>query len=179
MNYFQALRPNALRWTVPVENFSSVMSIYAGHFLDMLFTAMGWPVNVSALVVNQFDTVTIKEQLAFGGQGDAAGAAVKQPHPQALFHPRHALTDRRGGNFHQTAGFGKAACFSDLHKGHDATETASMKAPGGVNDNVAPFYAGGLGGTSLLFGLWLIVRLAGVSDLEDVPAGKPCCYGFR
>jgi predicted dehydrogenase len=61
MNYFQALRPNALRWTVPVENFSSVISIYAGHFLDMLFTAMGWPVNVSALVVNQFDTVTIKE----------------------------------------------------------------------------------------------------------------------
>jgi len=61
MNYFQALRPNALRWTVPVENFSSVISIYAGHFLDMLFTAIGWPVNVSGLIVNQFDTVTIKE----------------------------------------------------------------------------------------------------------------------
>ncbi|MFJ3484395.1 Gfo/Idh/MocA family protein [Pseudomonas sp. NPDC090202] len=61
MNYFQALRPNALRWTVPVENFSSVIAIYAGHFLDMLFTATGWPVNVSGLVVNQFDTVTIQE----------------------------------------------------------------------------------------------------------------------
>lgn len=61
MNYFQALRPNALRWTVPVENFSSVIAIYAGHFLDMLFTATGWPVNLAGLVVNQFDTVTIKE----------------------------------------------------------------------------------------------------------------------
>lgn len=61
MNYFQALRPNALRWTVPVENFSSVIAIYAGHFLDMLFTATGWPVNVTGLVVNQFDKVTIKE----------------------------------------------------------------------------------------------------------------------
>lgn len=61
MNYFQALRPNALRWTVPVENFSSVIAIYAGHFLDMLFTATGWPVNVTGLVANQFDKVTIQE----------------------------------------------------------------------------------------------------------------------
>lgn len=61
MNYFQALRPNALRWTVPVENFSSVIAIYAGHFLDMLFTATGWPINVTGLVVNQFEKVTIKE----------------------------------------------------------------------------------------------------------------------
>jgi predicted dehydrogenase len=44
-----------------VENFSSVIAIYAGHFLDMLFTATGWPVNVTGLVVNQFDKVTIKE----------------------------------------------------------------------------------------------------------------------
>ncbi|WP_346830992.1 Gfo/Idh/MocA family oxidoreductase [Pseudomonas abietaniphila] len=61
MNYFQALRPNALRWTVPVENFSSVIAIYAGHFLDMLFTATGWPMSITGLVVNQFDKVTIKE----------------------------------------------------------------------------------------------------------------------
>jgi predicted dehydrogenase len=61
MNYFQALRPNALRWTAPEENFSSVIAIYAGHFLDMLFTATGWPVSVSGLMVNQFAKVTIKE----------------------------------------------------------------------------------------------------------------------
>jgi predicted dehydrogenase len=61
MNYFQALRPNALRWTAPEENFSSVIAIYAGHFLDMLFTATGWPVSVSGLMVNQFPKVSIKE----------------------------------------------------------------------------------------------------------------------
>lgn len=51
----------ALRWTLPLENFSSVIAIYAGHFLDMLFTATGWPVSVSGLVFSQFDKVTIKE----------------------------------------------------------------------------------------------------------------------
>ncbi|MBV6826025.1 Gfo/Idh/MocA family protein [Pseudomonas sp. PD9R] len=61
MNYFQALRPNALRWTAPEENFSSVIAIYAGHFLDMLFTATGWPVSVSGLMVNQFPKITLKE----------------------------------------------------------------------------------------------------------------------
>lgn len=61
MNYFQAIRPNALRWTAPEENFSSVIAIYAGHFLDMLFTATGWPVSVAGLMVSQFPTVTIKE----------------------------------------------------------------------------------------------------------------------
>jgi predicted dehydrogenase len=61
MNYFQALRPNALRWTAPEENFSSVIAIYAGHFLDMLFTSTDWPTTVSGLMVNQFPKITIKE----------------------------------------------------------------------------------------------------------------------
>ncbi|HEY1998377.1 Gfo/Idh/MocA family oxidoreductase [Paraburkholderia sp.] len=61
MNYFQALRSSALRWTVPPENFSSVIAIYAGHFLDMLFEATGWPVSIAALTVNQFDQVTIAD----------------------------------------------------------------------------------------------------------------------
>ena len=59
MNYFQALRSPALRWTVPPENFSSVVAIYAGHFLDMLFAAVGRPTSLSALMVNQFPVVTI------------------------------------------------------------------------------------------------------------------------
>ena len=61
MNYFQALRGNALRWTIPAENFSSVVAIYAGHFLDMLFEATGWPLDVAALSLNQFPKVTIRE----------------------------------------------------------------------------------------------------------------------
>jgi predicted dehydrogenase len=61
MNYFQARRGQALRWTAPPENFSSVIAIYAGHFLDMLFTATGWPTEISALSMNQFPLVTIAE----------------------------------------------------------------------------------------------------------------------
>ncbi len=61
MNYFQALRSQALRWTAPPENFSSVVAIYAGHFLDMLLTATGWPDSVTGLMVNQFPEVTIRE----------------------------------------------------------------------------------------------------------------------
>ena len=61
MNYFQGLRPKALDWTAPPENFSSVVAIYAGHFLDMLFQAVGRPTQLSALMVNQFPKVTIAE----------------------------------------------------------------------------------------------------------------------
>jgi predicted dehydrogenase len=61
MNAFGPERSQALRWTVPAENFSSAIAIYAGHFLDMLFTAVGWPQRVSALALNQFRTVTIRE----------------------------------------------------------------------------------------------------------------------
>ncbi|MFM0508214.1 Gfo/Idh/MocA family protein [Paraburkholderia sp. RL17-373-BIF-A] len=61
MNYFQALRSLSLRWTVPPENFSSVIAIYAGHFLDMLFEATGWPHSIAALSINQFEQVTIAQ----------------------------------------------------------------------------------------------------------------------
>jgi predicted dehydrogenase len=61
MNYFQAIRSKSLRWTVPPENFSSVIAIYAGHFVDMLLSAVGWPHEVSALLVNQFANVTIQD----------------------------------------------------------------------------------------------------------------------
>jgi predicted dehydrogenase len=61
MNYFQALRSQSLAWTVPPQNFSSVIAIYAGHFLDMLFAAIGRPTGLSALLVNQFPAVTIRE----------------------------------------------------------------------------------------------------------------------
>ena len=58
MNYFQARRESYLRWTIPAENFSSVIAIYAGHFLDALFSVVGRPVSFSALTVNQFPLVT-------------------------------------------------------------------------------------------------------------------------
>jgi predicted dehydrogenase len=61
MNYFQATRSRALEWTVPPENFSSVVAIYGGHFLDMLFSGTAWPVSIAALTPNQFPAVTIRE----------------------------------------------------------------------------------------------------------------------
>jgi predicted dehydrogenase len=61
MNYFQANLPKALSWTVPPETFSSMMAIYAGHFLDALFAVVGQPANLTALTVNQFSEITIIE----------------------------------------------------------------------------------------------------------------------
>ena len=59
-NYFQATLPAALRWTIPAENFSDVVAIYAGHFLDMLFHAVGRPSLVSAILANQFPVKTVE-----------------------------------------------------------------------------------------------------------------------
>lgn len=61
MNYFQALRSVDLEWTVPAENFSHILSIYGGHFMDMLFEIVGPPGTVSAEVINQFPQVSIAE----------------------------------------------------------------------------------------------------------------------
>ena len=44
----------SLDWTLPAANFSNVLSIYGGHFLDMLFHAVGQPV---ALECNVEDAV--------------------------------------------------------------------------------------------------------------------------
>lgn len=56
--YLGVSRGPAALWTAPVENFSNVVTIYAGHFLDMLFAATGWPTEVSAIQMNQFTRVT-------------------------------------------------------------------------------------------------------------------------
>jgi predicted dehydrogenase len=61
MNYFKARLRKALRWTVPPGNFSSVMPIYGGHFLDALFSITGFPASFSAVLVNQFPEVLIEE----------------------------------------------------------------------------------------------------------------------
>ncbi len=40
---FQATRPGRIAWTFDASNFSHVLSIYAGHFMDMLFQSVGFP----------------------------------------------------------------------------------------------------------------------------------------
>jgi predicted dehydrogenase len=62
VEYFQRERPASLYYTIPEENFSSLLSIYGGHFLDALFSTMvGYPHNLSAVTVNQFKEVTLVE----------------------------------------------------------------------------------------------------------------------
>jgi predicted dehydrogenase len=54
MNYFQGKRSTDLAWTVPAENFSRILSIYGGHFMDMLFHVVGAPQTLAAIVKDQF-----------------------------------------------------------------------------------------------------------------------------
>lgn len=61
VEYFQRLRKASLYFTVPEENFSSLLSIYGGHFFDAVFTMLGHPDSIQALAVNQFKEVTLIE----------------------------------------------------------------------------------------------------------------------
>ncbi len=61
VNYFQKVLPYALRWTAPPENFSSLLAIYAGHFLDMIFGVTGRPKSLFAALKNNFPEVTVRE----------------------------------------------------------------------------------------------------------------------
>jgi predicted dehydrogenase len=59
MDGFGPLRSQALDWTLPYANFSHVLSIYGGHFMDMLFHAIGQPATLTALVKTDFPELTL------------------------------------------------------------------------------------------------------------------------
>lgn len=59
MEYFTERRGPGLEWTVDPANFSHILSIYGGHFFDMLFRAVGFPAEINALVRTQFPTLTL------------------------------------------------------------------------------------------------------------------------
>ena len=61
VEYFQKARKASLYYTIPEENFSSLLSIYGGHFFDAIFTMLGHPASVNALTINQFKEVTLIE----------------------------------------------------------------------------------------------------------------------
>ncbi|MYM89300.1 Gfo/Idh/MocA family oxidoreductase [Rugamonas sp. FT82W] len=61
VEYFQQRRLQSLYFTVPAENFSSLLSIYGGHFFDAVFAMVGHPDSIHALTVNQFKEVTLIE----------------------------------------------------------------------------------------------------------------------
>ncbi len=58
MSGFGPVRSASLDWTLPAINFSNVLSIYGGHFMDMLFHAVGQPVALSAILKTQFPELT-------------------------------------------------------------------------------------------------------------------------
>ncbi|MDQ2832404.1 MAG: Gfo/Idh/MocA family oxidoreductase [Acidobacteriota bacterium] len=62
---FGPLRSTSLEWTLPAKNFSHVLSIYGGHFMDMLFHAVGKPARLTALVKTQFPELTLEAGLSF------------------------------------------------------------------------------------------------------------------
>jgi predicted dehydrogenase len=55
---FGPVRSASLEWTLPAVNFSNVLSIYGGHFMDMLFHAVGQPAALSAIVKTQFPEIS-------------------------------------------------------------------------------------------------------------------------
>lgn len=48
-------------WAFPAASFSHVLSIYGGHFMDVLFQAVGFPKKLTAIVQNQFPCLTVVE----------------------------------------------------------------------------------------------------------------------
>src|SRR5580700_10764282 len=43
VNMFGEIRSNAVRWSLPIENFMSVVAIFGGHFFPVLFSMVGKP----------------------------------------------------------------------------------------------------------------------------------------
>lgn len=85
VEYFQKLRKASLYYTIPEENFSSLLSIYGGHFFDAIFTMLGHPDSIQALTINQFKEIelietgeilkhTTADQVVVNGQFDNGAA---------------------------------------------------------------------------------------------------------
>jgi predicted dehydrogenase len=58
---FQPRMSERHRWTLDAANFTHVLSIYGGHVGDLLFHIVGFPAQLTAVVENQFPSVTIEE----------------------------------------------------------------------------------------------------------------------
>lgn len=58
---FGEVMPEFAKWTLNAANFTEVLSIYSGHFNDMLFYGVGFPEKLTAIAVNQFPVTTIAE----------------------------------------------------------------------------------------------------------------------
>jgi predicted dehydrogenase len=61
MNYFGPVRPPALEWSLPAANFSHVLSIYGGHYFDLMFHVVGAPSTVNGILASQFPKLTLSQ----------------------------------------------------------------------------------------------------------------------
>lgn len=58
---FGEVMPAFAKWALDAANFTELLSIYGGHFHDMLFHGVGFPEKLTAIAVNQFPVTTIAE----------------------------------------------------------------------------------------------------------------------
>jgi len=58
---FPPTMPQRYAWTFDPANFTNVLSIYVGHFGDLLFHTVGFPDKLTAVTETQFPHVTIVE----------------------------------------------------------------------------------------------------------------------
>jgi len=58
---FESPMSLAHSWTFDIANFGNTLSIYGGHFQDLLFNAVGFPKQMTAIVRNQFPLIEVIE----------------------------------------------------------------------------------------------------------------------
>lgn len=61
VNAFGQVMPEFAKWALDAANFTELLSIYGGHFNDMLFHGVGFPQKLTAVMENQFPVTTIAE----------------------------------------------------------------------------------------------------------------------
>ncbi|MDB5534128.1 MAG: Oxidoreductase, partial [Hyphomicrobiales bacterium] len=58
---FPATMPGMYAWSFDVSSFSNTLSVYAGHFGDVLFNSVGFPKALTAIVKNQFPVIIVED----------------------------------------------------------------------------------------------------------------------
>jgi predicted dehydrogenase len=58
---FGPVMPDAVKWAVDDANFTHLLSIYGGHFHDVLFSTVGFPQHLTAVTSTQFPVTSIAE----------------------------------------------------------------------------------------------------------------------
>jgi predicted dehydrogenase len=58
---FGPVMPDAVKWVLEDANFTHVLSIYGGHFHDVLFNTVGFPDQLCAVAKTQFPVTTLAE----------------------------------------------------------------------------------------------------------------------